>query len=128
MQREIRDDPPEELVCQSLYPWLTRSPCRCGAFLGRAASRLAGLDGGVTCHYRSLPLLYACSGDRVVEVMEQVAEAKENRRLLRDWPQAKQMVYQNKGRKARALFDRQSLPRHEQAIRNALKREGLWLR
>ena len=75
-----------------------------------------------------LPLLYAREGDRAVEVLEEVAEAKENRRLLRDWPQAKQMVYQNKGRKARALFDRANLPHREQAIRNTLKREGLWQR
>ncbi len=129
--REIRDNPPPELVCQTLYPWLDQIalPLVVHSFGGgRPGPGLAGLDGGVTCHYRNLPLLYACSNDRVVEVMEQVAEAKENRRLLRDWPQAKQMVYQNKGRKARALFDRQSLPRHEQAIRTTLKREGLWLR
>ena len=29
---------------------------------------------------------------------------------------------------ARALFDRANLPRREQAIRNRLKREKLWLR
>jgi hypothetical protein len=38
------------------------------------------------------------------------------------------MIYQNKGRKARALFDRANLPRREQAIRKVLKAEGLWLR
>lgn len=129
--REIRDNPPEELVCQTMYPWLDQIalPLVVHSFGGgRPGPGLAGLDGGVTCHYRSLPLLYAREADRAVEVLEQVAEEKENRRLLRDWPQAKQMVYQNKGRKARALFDRQNLPHREQAIRNTLKREGLWLR
>jgi len=28
----------------------------------------------------------------------------------------------------RALFDRDALPRREQMLRNAIKREGLWLR
>ncbi len=35
---------------------------------------------------------------------------------------------QGEGAKARALFDRTNLPRREQAIRNTLKREGLWVR
>jgi len=38
------------------------------------------------------------------------------------------MIYQGKGAKARALFDQDNLPRREQAIRNKLKRENLWLR
>ena len=38
------------------------------------------------------------------------------------------MVYQGKGAKARALFDRATLPRKEAQIRNRLRREGLWLR
>jgi hypothetical protein len=38
------------------------------------------------------------------------------------------MIYQRRGHKARALFDRERLPRREQAIRNRLKREGYWLR
>jgi hypothetical protein len=40
----------------------------------------------------------------------------------------KAMVYQNQGRKVRALFDRAHLPHREQVIRNTLKREGFWLR
>ena len=129
--REIRDNPPEELVCQEIYPWLDHFPPPVGwkpLEGGGPGPVLRGRGGEVTCHYRSLPLLYAREGDRAVEVLEEVAEAKENRRLLRDWPQAKQMVYQNKGRKARALFDRANLPHREQAIRNTLKREGLWQR
>lgn len=129
--REIRDNRPPELVCQEIYPWLDQIalPLVVQSFGGgRPGPGLEGLDGDVTCHYRSLPLLYARESDRTVEVLEQVAAEKENRRLLRDWPQAKQMVYQNRGRKARALFDRADLPHREQAIRNALRRAGLWLR
>lgn len=128
---EIRDNRPAELVCQELYPWLDQIalPLVIHSFGGgRPGPGLAGLDGDVTCHYRTLPLLYAKEGDRAVEVLEQVAEVKENRRILRDWAPVKQMVYQNKGARARALFDRTALPHREQAIRNTLKREGLWLR
>ncbi len=129
--RAIRDDPPPELACQEIYPWLDQIalPLVVHSFGGgRPGPGLDGLDGDVTCHYRTLPLLYARESDRAVEVLEAVAAPRENRRLLRDWPQARQMIYRNEGRKARALFDRAALPRREQALRNTLKREGLWLR
>ena len=129
--REIRDNRPAALVCQEIYPWLDQIalPLVIHSFGGgRPGPGLAGLDGEVTCHYRTLPLLYAKEGDRAVAVLEEVAEVKENRRLLRDWAPVKQMVYQNGGKRARALFDRAALPHREQAIRNTLKREGLWLR
>lgn len=129
--REIRDNCPPELVCQEIYPWLDQIalPLVIHSFGGgRPGPGLAGLDGEVTCHYRTLPLLYAKEGDRAVAVLEEVAEVKENRRILRDWAPVKQMVYQNGGKRARALFDREALPHREQAIRNTLKREGLWLR
>jgi hypothetical protein len=48
--------------------------------------------------------------------------------LLRDYEPARLMIYQNRGRKARELFDRADLPRREQAIRAALKKADLWLR
>ena len=95
---------------------------------GRPGPELAGLDGAISCHYRSLPLLYARESDAVVALLEAIALEKENRRLLRDWPQAKQMIYLNRGAKARALFDRDDLPKREKPVRNALKRAGLWLR
>ena len=37
-------------------------------------------------------------------------------------------VYQGKGEKVRALFDRDALPRREQAIRNTIKKNGFWMR
>jgi hypothetical protein len=129
--REIRDNRPAALVCQELYPWLDQIALPLVIHSlggGRPGPGLAGLDGGVTCHYRNLSLLYAREGDPAVAVLEALAEVKENRRLLRDWPQVKQLVYQKGGRKARALFDRAALPHREQVIRNTLKREGLWLR
>ncbi|SEC11881.1 hypothetical protein [Rhodobacter sp. 24-YEA-8] len=127
----IHKDRPAALVCQELWPWLDQIalPLVIASFGGgRPEADLAGLDGDLTLHYRTLPLLYATGSDRAVEVLETVAKEKENRRLLRDWEQAKQMVYQNRGRKARALFDQSDLPRREKVIRNTLRREGLWLR
>ncbi len=129
--KAIRDDRPKPLVVQEIYPWLDQIalPLVIHSFGGgRPGPELAGLDGDVTCHYRSLPLLYARESDRVVAVLEQVAGQKELRRILRDFEPVKLMVYQNRGRKARGFFDRANLPRREQAIRFVLKREGLWLR
>ena len=129
--KSIRDAPPEELVCQELYPWLDQIalPLVIQSFGGaRPGPDLAALDGSATCHYRSLSLLYARESDHAVAVLEEVARDKSLRPTLRDWDPVKLLVYQNKGRKARALFDRANLPPREQIIRNTLKREGLWLR
>jgi hypothetical protein len=129
--KSIRDNPPEELVCQELYPWLDQItlPLVIHSFGGgRPGPDLAPLDGSATCHYRALPLLYARESDHAVQVLEEVARDKALRPTLRDWEAMKALVYQNKGRKARALFDRENLPHREQVIRNTLKREGFWLR
>ncbi|WP_435258180.1 hypothetical protein ACSBLW_19100 [Thioclava sp. FR2] len=129
--KAILDTPPPELVLQEFDPWLDQValPLVIHSFSGgRPGPELAGLDGDVTCHYRTLPLLYARESDRVVEVLETVAEDKPLRRILRDYSPVKAMVYQNKGKKARALFDRDDLPRREQVIRNTLRRNDLWLR
>jgi hypothetical protein len=129
--KAIRDNPPEELVCQELFPWLDQIALPLVIHSlggGRPGPDLAALDGTATCHYRFLPLLYATESDHTVAVLEEVARDKSVRPTLRDWPALKAMVYQNQGRKARALFDRDRLPHREQVIRNTLKREGLWLR
>ena len=128
---DIRDNPPPALIGQELYPWLDQIalPLVIHSFGGaRPGPELGGLDGDVTCHYRTLPLLYARESDRVVQVLEEVAGPQEMRRLLREYEPVKLMVYQNRGRKIRALFDRADLPRREQAIRAVIKREGLWVR
>ncbi len=129
--RSIRDDRPQALALQELNPWLDQValPLVIHSFGGgRPGPGLAGLDGDVTCHYRTLSLLYARESDRAVEVLEAVAKDQPLRRVLRDYPPVKTLVYQNQGRRARALFDRANLPHREQVIRNTLKREGLWLR
>jgi hypothetical protein len=127
--RDIRDTPPQALVCQELYPWLDQItlPLVIHSFGGgRPGPDLAALDGSATCHYRTLPLLYARDSDRAVELLETLAD--DLRPALRQWAAFKRMVLQGEGAKARALFDRANLPRREQMIRNALKREGLWVR
>lgn len=129
--KSIRDNPPDALVCQELFPWLDQItlPLVVHSFGGgRPGPELAALDSTATCHYRTLPLLYAKESDLAISVLEEVARDKALRPDLKNWDAMKTMVYLNKGRKARALFDRDLLPHREQVIRNTLKREGLWLR
>ncbi len=129
--REIRDDPPAELVCQPLYPWLDQIalPLVIHSFGGGRDTLPAGLlDGRVSCHYRLLPLLYAREDDAVVDLLERIAAQQKIKRFLRQYPAAHKMIYRGKGRAVRALFDRAALPRREEAIRNAIKRARLWVR
>ena len=127
----IRDDAPRELVGQSLDPWLDQValPLVVHSFGGgRPGPELSGLDGDCTCHWRLMPLLYARESDRVVAVLEEVAGRNTVKKVLKDYEPFRRMIYQGHGTRARALFDRANLPRKEQAIRNTLKREGLWVR
>ena len=127
----IRDDGPDEIVCQVLNPWLDQValPLVVHSFGGGRDALPAGyLDGDVSCHYRVLPLLFARESDRVVECLRAATAPNRIKKVLKEYEPMKRMIYQNKGDKARALFDRDNLPRKEQAIRNGLKRENLWLR
>jgi len=127
----IRDTPPRALVCQELDPWLDQValPLVIHALGGGRDTLPPGLlDGRVSCHYRLLPLLYAREPDRVVEVLETVTAPNRIKKVLKDYDPFKRMIYQGRGQKARALFDRANLPRREQAIRNRLKKEGFWMR
>ena len=127
----IRDDPPPELICQSLDPWLDQValPLVIHALVGGRDTLPEGLlDWSVTCHYRTLPLLYARESDRVVAVLEEVCAPNRLKKVLKEHDAIKRMIYQGRGRKVRALFDRDNLPRREQAIRNTIKRNGFWMR
>lgn len=127
----IRDDAPRALVCQPLNPWLDQVALPLVIHSlggGRPGAALAGLDGDVTCHWRTMPLLYARESDAVVAVVEQVLAPNPVKKVLKDYLPFKKMVYQGKGREVRAMFDRNDLPRKEQMIRNRIKREGLWVR
>lgn len=128
---DIRDAPPEELLCQALYPWLDQIalPLVINALGGgRPGKELEGLDGEITCHYRLFPLLYAREADRVVEVLEDVTAPNRIKKVLKQYEPIKRTIYQGRGQKVRALFDRNDLPRKEQAIRNRIKRHGFWMR
>ena len=127
----FRDNPTRELECQQLTPWLDQIalPLVIHSFGGgRPGPALAGLDGDFTCHWRSLPLLYARERDAVVALLEQISAPNAMKRILRDYEPFKKLIYQGKGAQVRALFDRANLPRREQMIRNTIKREGLWFR
>ncbi len=127
----IRDDPPPELICQPLYPWLDQIalPLVIHALGGgRPGAELAGLDGDVSLHWRALPLLYAREGDGVVAFLEEVCAPNRIKKVLKQYEPFRRMIYQGRGRKVRALFDRENLPRREQQIRNRIRRARLWMR
>lgn len=127
----IRDNPPAELVLQPLDPWLDQVALPLvihGLGGGRPGPDLSGLDGAVTCHWRTLPLLYARESDAVVAMLESIAGQNKLKKVLKDHAPLKKMVYQGLGAQARALFDRANLPRFERQIRNRLRQEGLWVR
>lgn len=127
----IRDDAPPELVCQSLDPWLDQValPLVIHALGGGRDSLPEGLlDGDISCHYRLFPMLYARESEKVVEVLEEVCAPNKIKKALKNYNPIKRMVYQGRGHKVRDLFDRDDLPRKEQAIRNKIKREGFWMR
>ena len=125
----VRDDPPEELACQSLDPWLDQAvlPLVIHSLGGTwPGPNLAGLDGAITCHYRNLPLLYARESDRVLEVLESATAPNRIKKQLKDWEPAKKLIFQGKGRdKVRQLFAG-GLPSREKPIRQTLKKNGWW--
>ncbi|MGR3467768.1 MAG: hypothetical protein ACU0CI_07790 [Shimia sp.] len=127
----VRDDPPAELVCQSLDPWLDQVtlPLVIHALGGGKDTLAPGyLDGDVSCHYRLLPLLYARERQEVVDLLDQIAHPNKVKKVLKGYEPFKRMIYQGRGEKVRALFDQNDLPRREQAIRNTIKKNGFWMR
>lgn len=127
----VRDNPTDEMVIQPLDPWLDQVVLplvihRLGG--GRPGPDLAGLDGDISYHYRVLPLLYATATDEQVAVLEEVTAPNKIKKHLKMYDPFKRMVYQGRGHKVRALFDRKNLPRFERAIRNKIKSQGFWMR
>jgi len=127
----IRDDTPEELICQQLDPWLDQValPLVIHALGGGRDTLPTGyLDGQISCHYRLFPMLYARESDAVVAALEMIAAPNKIKKVLKQYEPIKRMVYQNRGLKVREMFDRENLPRREQAIRNKIKKSGFWMR
>ena len=127
----VRDDPNDELACQTLDPWLDQVvlPLVIHSFGGgRPGPELDSLDGDVTNHYRKLPLLYARFDEQVVDAMESAVADKSIKRVLRDWEPARKLIYQQKGRtKVQPIFAHLPKPVKERMIRNQLKSRGWWL-
>ena len=86
------------------------------------------LDGAISCHYRHFPLLYARESDHVVAALEEVTAPNKIKKILKNYDAIKRTVYQRKGHRVRAMFDRDNLPTQEKAIRNRIKEAGLWIR
>lgn len=131
MALAIRDDPPPELVGQSLSPWLDQIalPLVIHALGGgRAALQPGFIDGSVSYHYRLFPLLYASAPDPVIALLHEIASPNRLKKLLKQYDPIKRLVYQGRGDKVRALFDQANLPRREKIIRNRIKSAGLWMR
>ena len=127
----IRDDAPEALVCQSLDPWLDQVALPLVIHSlggGRPGPELAGLDGDVTCHWRVLPLAYARESDRTIATIEAASAPQKLKKVLKGYEPMLRMIYQGRGQKVRAMFDRADLPLREKVIRNRIKREGFWMR
>lgn len=127
----VRDDRPAELVLQSFDPWLDQVvlPLVIRSFDGgRPDPSLDGLDGEITCHYRLLPLFYARESDHAVSVMEDVTAPNKIKKWLKGHDAFKRMIYQGRGHKVRAMFDRNDLPKREKQMRNQIKSAGFWMR
>ncbi len=127
----IRDDPPDALRGQVLYPWLDQIalPLVIHGLGGARDALPAGrIDGSISCHYRFLPLLYARQSDHVIRVLEKVAAADGIRQVLDGYAPIRRMVYEGQGDRVRKLFDRRGQLPREKEIRQRLQPEGLWIR
>lgn len=127
----IRDNPPPELVSQNLDPWLDQVvlPLVIHSFGGARDALPPGyIDGSVSCHYRLFPMLYARESDHVIKVLHEIAAPNWIKKVLKQHEPIKRLVYQGRGEKVRALFDRDNLPRREQTLRNRIKSAGFWMR
>ncbi len=127
----IWHDPPETLASQVLDPWLDQIALPLVIHTmggGRPGPELAGLDGDVTCHWRLMPLFFARESDHAVGVLREVTAPNKVKKVLKEYDPFKRFIYQGKGEKARALFDRANLPKNEKALRNRLKAQKLWAR
>lgn len=127
----VRDRPPDELVCQPIYPWLDQIALPLAIHAlggGRPGAELSGLDGDVTCHWRVMSLLFARESDHVVEVLREVTAPNWIKKALKEHEPFKRLIFQSKGTRVRAMFDREDLPRPEEKLRRRLKNAGVWLR
>lgn len=127
----LRDKPMRELASQSLNPWLDQAALPvvvAGLGGGRPGPELNGLDGDISLHWRALPLFYARASDAQLTLFEDITQPNWLKKVLKNYEPFLRMIYQGRGQKVRALFDRDHLPTQERKIRNRIKRERLWMR
>lgn len=128
---EIRDNTPQSMEVQPIYPWLDQIalPLVIHSFGGgRPGPELDGMDGEITVHYRFLPLLFAKASDAAIDVVKQSTSHNRTKKLLKNYEPALRMIFQKRGEKARALFDQENLPARERMIRGQLRKNGYWIR
>ena len=126
----VRDDPPEAARHQFYDPWLDQVVLPLVIHSlggGRPEGPFRRMDGDLTWHWRALPLAWATGSEERIEALIAAAAPNRVKKVLKGYEPFKLFLYQNKGRKARALFEG-GLPRKEKAVRNRLKAEGLWMR
>ena len=61
-------------------------------------------------------------------MMEHVAAPNKIKKWLKQYDAFKRMIYQGRGQKVRAMFDRADMPPKEKQIRNRIKSAGFWVR
>lgn len=123
----VRKDPGDALACQSLEPWLDQIvlPLVIHSFGGgRPGPELDALDGGATCHYRHLGLLYGRETEATVTALEEAAAPNKVKKHLRGWPIAKQLIYRGKGREVARPLGADNPP--ERTLRKRLREAELW--
>jgi hypothetical protein len=59
--------------------------------------------------------------------MEDVAAPNKIKKWLKQYDAFKRMIYQGRGQKVRAMFDRSDLPPREKQIRNRVKSADFWV-
>ena len=128
---ELEREVPWQIETQELYPWLDQ------IVLPLVIHKLGGgrntlpeglLDGDVSVHYRFLQLLYATAPNEAIETLEKAVSPNPIKKVLKKYEPARKLIYQGKGEKVREMFDRNNLPRKEQAIRQRIKKARMWYR
>ncbi|RED18527.1 hypothetical protein [Pontivivens insulae] len=125
---EIKARPGVELTGQSLDPWLDQIalPLAIAAEGGHTRG-VTGLDEHISCHYRTLPLLFAREDAHVVETVTRVAARNRTKKLLKRHPAFHQMLYRGGSARVQALFA-EGAPTDEADLRKRLRAAGLWMR
>lgn len=128
---EILNNRPAPVELQPMKPWLDQIalPLVIHSFGGGRQTIPPGLlDSAVSCHYRTIPLLYAREDDATVAALEAAARMPGVEPILRKHGPFRRMIYNREGDKVRGMFDRNDLPHPERLIRETLRDAGLWLR